>query len=323
MNSSSPQPPAPAASGAQIDAGQLPWQPVCDAEVLAASADWPRNDSLCDSLSTDAGSIRNQQLPAAFGRRWLHGFGQARVPGRDPGVFLAADSDGLGWDMPACAHYCGAALVSTHQVSGDFDARLEFKASHLAPGIALELSAITLGAQSRMRVDAATQAAISDGPRSGHSLVFDVHGTPPYVCAECDEDNGFRIAWNASYTLTEFVADLRPWEADPRPVGRPQSSNLYNVYGADSLPQAWPQSDQWHGLRLIRLGHRFACLVQPGAQGQWQCAGQVRHVGMPASIHLRVAAKHWVKGDRPYASATRIRLRNFVVAQAAAGGASS
>lgn len=246
-------------------------------------------------------------MPKKVLDHWIHGYSKARTPSQDHGVFAAADEDGVGWDMPACAHYTGAGLVLPEQIGGDFDARVQFMCTHFAPGVALELAAIAVGPQ---RVMGRKDNPKGAGAKDGHDLVFDVHGTPPYVSAECDEDNGFRIGWNTSYTVTEFV----PGALDNSRGMQAQSSNLFNAYGADKAPPLWPQPAQWHGLRLLRIGHQFACLFQPGCSGPWWCSGEVRHSAMPWAVHLRLAAKHWTKVAN-MAPATRVRFRHFELLQ--------
>ena len=147
-------------------------------------------------------------------------------------------------------------------------------------------------------------------------MVFDVHGTPPYVSAECDEADGFRISWNTAYTATEFVSRANSSEGvgQPMPTARAQSSNLYNAYGADTAPENWPQPLPWNSLRLMRQGHRFACFFQVMSTGPWRCAGEASHHGMPGAVHLRLAAKHWPKNGG-YAVGTRVRLRHFQLHQ--------
>ena len=289
---------------------RLPWHMGNAQKWEAASAGWRRQAALCDTfmdaMAADQAAaawrnLRAGQMPPKVLAHWLHGYSKTRVPAQDHGAFAAADDDGVGWDMPACAHYTGAGLVLPEQIGGDFDARVQFMCTHFAPGVALELAAIAMGPQRYM----GGQSHKGSGNKEDFDLVFDVHGTPPYVSAECDEDNGFRIGWNTAYSVTEFVPS-----APGNKEAQAQSANLFNAYGANSAPAHWPQPTQWHGLRLMRRGHQFACLFQPQCQGPWRCAGEVRHSAMPWAIHLRLAAKHWTKMGR-IAPATRIRWRHF------------
>jgi hypothetical protein len=88
------------------------------------------------------------------------------------------------------------------------------------------------------------------GPKTGHGLVFDVHGTPPYVSAESDEAGGFRISCNTSYTVTDFVPRANNSEGTGQAMpGLVHSPPIRTTLMARTL-------------RLVRQGHRFACLFQ-------------------------------------------------------------
>lgn len=310
-------------SSSPLPPSALPWQSGDAQPWITASAAWQRNAALSDTFlnvlmdgpsKADAWrALKAGQMPRAVLERWIHGYSTERLAARDHGAFAAADDNGVGWDMPACSHYTGAALVLPEQVGGDFDAQVQFMCSHFSAGVALELAAIAVGPQSVMGHKDSIKGA---GPKSGHGLVFDVHGTPPYASAECDEVDGFRMSWNTSFSVTEFVPSAASSDSSGQVAmgSRPQSSNLYNAYGKDFAPAHWPQPHQWHGLRLVRRGHRFACLYRAMNTGPWLCAGEVTHSAMPGAVHLRLAAKHWPKSGN-YAVGTRIRFRHFELYQ--------
>ena len=129
---------------------------------LDVSAGWALNDLLSNALQdvwtgedpkTTAEAwqaLKTGQMPRKVLNHWLHGYSVERQPSRDHGAFAAVDGDGAGWDMPACSHYAGAALVLPEQIGGDFDAHVQFMCSHFSAGVALELAAYAVGPQSVM-----------------------------------------------------------------------------------------------------------------------------------------------------------------------------
>ena len=216
----------------------------------------------------------------------------------------SVDGPGLQLVFPEGALYSGGAAVLRMPVMGDFDARTGFSCSPVNQGCTLEMAVITIDPPPMGWTETDRQKLDPANPASAKkiSLVFDVHGTPPYVSAECDEDNGFRIGWNRSFTLTEFAATA---------TRGAQSSNLYNRYGADvAAPAADAGPHDVKGeLRLVRRAGFFATYFRQAGQTQWQCSGTLFNEQLPSQMYLRLGAKHWKKKDK--APAATVRFHDF------------
>lgn len=200
-------------------------------------------------------------------------------------------------DMPAGTLYSGGGAVLALPIVDAFDARVRFTASHVAQGSTLELAAITVAPPQQSAID-------RDNPREDlyRNLVFDVHGAPPYVSSECDEDDGFRLGWNCAYTVTDFQYSAS---------GGAASSNIYNQYGKDC---GGPQQGEVSGeLRLVRSHDGvWASYFRVAGEAAWRCSGSRFLPGMPPVAYLRVAAKHWPKHGAA-APPNRVSFSDFAV----------
>lgn len=216
---------------------------------------------------------------------------------------------GLCIEMVAGKQYSGGGAVLRQPVQGDFDLQVDFADTAPAQGSTLELAVITIDPPLYRR------AAELDRAKLTHldtSPVFDVHGTPPYVSAECDEADGYRMGWNRSYTLTRTLDE--PWMAPDgqlamAPVAR--SDNLYNRYGRDVGPKPEAGKPATGTLRLVRKGSIFASYFRATAQDDWQCSGTQCNPNMPPQLYVRLAAKHWLKAGLTRAPARTVRFFNF------------
>lgn len=209
--------------------------------------------------------------------------------------FGPASTPGLILDMPQGFGYSGGAGVLKAPLLTDFDARINFQADNTGPGLAFELAGITIDPPRSSLIDHHDTSA--DKYRS---LVFDVHGAPPYVSSECDEGDGFRIGWNMACNPTYFVDQ------------QAASMNMYNRYGADV---GGPHDGHTIAgeLRLVRRGDFWASYFRTQAGTPWRCSGTVHFPGLPQRIYLRLGAKHWPKGSNSRAAANRVRFTNAVV----------
>lgn len=183
--------------------------------------------------------------------------------------------------------YSGGGAVCRTPLVGDFDLRVGFSCTRRSLAAALELAVITVdppppGFSSMYRPDLKEKKT---------SLVFDVHGAPPYVSCECDEADGFRISWNRAYTLTRFVDE----QVGTPPVRRTstQSANHYNRYGSDIGPASTAAIEG--ELRLVRSRGFFASYVRVQGEAAWQCSGTLWNEQLPSQLYVRLAAKHWNK----------------------------
>ena len=128
------------------------------------------------------------------------------------------------------------------------------------------------------------------------NLTFDVHGAPPYASSERDEDDGFRIGWNNCYNLTRIDND---WRA--------RSANMYNKYSRDV---GYARQDSPSGsLRLTRNGSIFNAYYKDKFNPTWVCSGSALVPNLGEDVYIRLAAKHWQKGDIP--PANTIVFKNF------------
>jgi hypothetical protein len=172
--------------------------------------------------------------------------------------------------------YASAGIVTRDPVLADFDARMRFSVASPGAGTTFELAAITIDPPRQSQLD----AALAD--QFTRSRVYDVHGAPPYVSSEFDEDDGWRIGWNRGSAQT--VADA---------AGKVVSDNHFNRYGDDSGPKPHGAATGW--LRLVREGTKWTAFRRDDATGQWLSTGEVLHMNVAGPVYLRLAAKHWVK----------------------------
>lgn len=200
---------------------------------------------------------------------------------------------GLHVEFLAGTEYASAGLVTRMPVVGDFDARVSFTVANPIAGTTFELAAIS--------VDPPGQSALEQTKANSftRSRVYDVHGVPPYVSSEYDEDDGWRIGWNRGSAATE-----------PGEDGKPRSDNHFNRYGRSSSPVATRPVEGW--LRLVRSGTHWATYRLDG-QGLWVVTGEVVHMNLPDAVFLRLAAKHWVKRSEGAiaAPANRVSFHSF------------
>lgn len=217
--------------------------------------------------------------PTLDANRWVGGYSNLNnesVIRIGQGVHIAMQKGTL---------YSGGGIVTRQPVCGDFDAVVQFSATHPQPGTTLELAAITIDPPRGTRIDRTKLLEPRDV-----SLVFDVHGAPPYVSSECDEADGFRMSWNRSYTVTRYNNDN-----PSKPVA--QSDNHYNRYGEDVGNKATGAVAGW--LRLVRNGSEFSSYFKYAEGDSWQCSGTQSNTNFGAQLFLRFAAKHWSKKGAP------------------------
>lgn len=190
--------------------------------------------------------------------------------------------------------YSGGAAVLRDAIIGRFDARVDFRVESPAQGTTFEMAAIAIDpGASRSNNQSLTTETVS--------LLFDVHGAPPYASAERDEDDGFRIGWNNCSNLTRVLED---WSAS--------SVNMYNRYGRDV--GSGLAAHQSGSLRLMRSGSLFAAYYADTSRQRWICCGAATVATLPDAVFLRLAAKHWPKGGGP-APANCVTFSNFTVRQ--------
>ena len=182
---------------------------------------------------------------------------------------------GLRWRFTKGHTYASAGVITRDPLTGDFEAELRFEVANPAPGTTFELAAI--------QVSPPPMTELPPAQFSPAHRVFNVHGAPPYVSSEFDEDDGWRIGWNLGSRQGGWNAQ-GDWHAD----------NTDNQYGNDvDGPHAGPTTG-W--LRLARQGgNHWSSHGRRADSGAWQQTGSQQVDLLDGPVHLRIAAKHWVK----------------------------
>ena len=239
--------------------------------------------------------------------RWTDSFAANVLSDRWVGGHLNAEPDctisvgnGLVFAFAASAKYASAAVVTREPVVGDFDACVRFRVQNPTQGTTFELAAITVDPPRSSALDNATA---TDDTRS---RCYDVHGVPPYVSSEFDENDGWRIGWNRSSAQSRAFLD----EEDGKL--KTVSDNHFNRYGKDSGPKPAGPAEGW--LRLVREGDTWRSFRLDDTE-TWQPTGVVLHMNMPRAVFLRLAAKHWKKtrAGLQQAPENRIEFHDFAL----------
>lgn len=211
---------------------------------------------------------------------WTAGYSHAN---QDTCIY---QEDGLHIDIKQGGEYSGAAAVTCSSYHGDFDAQVDFHVTSPHQGTTFEMAAIGID-PGYFNID--NQSL--NGKKV--NLTFDVHGAPPYVSSERDENDGFRTGWNNSFNLTKIGSvseqdgeiKIDDWVAS--------SVNMYNKYRRDV---GYGGSDSPRGtLRLIRRGSVFSSYYKDALNKSWVCSGTVLVHNLQSEAFIRLAAKHWKK----------------------------
>ncbi|GGW42662.1 hypothetical protein GCM10010503_18910 [Streptomyces lucensis JCM 4490] len=172
--------------------------------------------------------------------------------------------------------YSGGGLGVTHGLRGDFAAEVLVESAVAAQATMCEMAAVN--------ADPGTHHPPYDDdgspwfPRTfrDKDAFYDPHGAPPFVGAEHDEDDGYRINWN---------------------LGTLYDTNQYGPPVGDGRVLA-------ARLRLERRGAYFAAYTRNDVDAHdWVCVGTVRNDSMNETVHLRCSGKRWRQEDP--ADATR------------------
>ncbi len=221
------------------------------------------------------------------GLRWAAGYLNT-----SPEAHLTLGGPGIEFSFAAGKDYASCGLVTRAAITGNFEARVHFEVTRPAAGATFELAAISIDPPRESQADAAQANPYA------LSRVYDVHGAPPYVSSEFDENDGWRIGWNRASASTVVGAN-----------GQPISDNHFNRYGQNTRPLdiAGPVRG-WLALR--RAG---ADWFSGGAQDDgaaWRETGSVRDMNLPDAVFLRLGAKHWPKAGGP-SPAQCVRMLRF------------
>ncbi|MCA3124022.1 MAG: hypothetical protein ING90_15335 [Rhodocyclaceae bacterium] len=207
-------------------------------------------------------------------------------------------SNGFRVTLAQGTQYASAGIALRTPVVGDFDVRVAFHVSAPAKGTTFEVAAVTVDPPRESALDNTNEALTA----YGRSRIYDVHGAPPYVSSEFDENDGWRIGWNRAAGQTR-----------PGPTGVLIADNHFNRYGHTSGPKPTGETSGW--LRLVRTGDDWTS-YRSGEGAAWVPTGMVRWMNMPLAVFIRLAAKHWpkVEGRAPANAVTftRVELRSAV-----------
>jgi hypothetical protein len=169
--------------------------------------------------------------------------------------------------------YSGGGVGTAFPLDGDFTAEVDYAWTTASQATMCEMAVINVDPAKHRpgwRTDANGQP-VANPPESfrDKNAFFDPHGCPPFVGAERDEDDGFRINWNLG---TDY---------DNNQYGRPHG-NGKAMAGR---------------LRLDRRGGWFAAYYKDAGNPDWVALGAVRNDSMNARVWLRCAAKRWRQED--------------------------
>jgi glycerophosphoryl diester phosphodiesterase len=154
--------------------------------------------------------------------------------------------------------YSGGGVGLVLPIEGSFAAEVDFEADVAQQSTMCEL-AVT-------NVDPAAHQPDAPGTARQKAAFFNPHGAPPFVGAEHDEDDGYRINWNLGS------------EYDDNQYGRPVGDGTV-LAGR---------------FRLERRGHFFSAYYRNAADAtDWVCVGAVCNDSLNARVYLRAAGKRW------------------------------
>jgi len=183
--------------------------------------------------------------------------------------------NGLRFEFTEGTQYASAGIVTRDALHGDFVAALHFEVANPGQGCTFELAAVQVPPP---ELTGLPPAEFSDAHR-----VYNVHGAPPYVSSEFDENDGWRIGWNWGHR--QGARNARgEWVAD----------NTDNRYGKSKFGPVSGAVSGW--LQLSRTGgSRWQCHGRLRETDPWNLSGEQSTELLSGPVYLRLVAKHWVK----------------------------
>jgi hypothetical protein len=156
-------------------------------------------------------------------------------------------------------YYSGGGVGYVPGIRGDFAAEVDYTAATMGQATTLEMAIVN--------VDPGAHRGKPPESFRDKDSFYDPHGAPPFVGAEHDEDDGFRINWNMGS------------EYDSNQYGRP--------VGDGKTPRA-------ARLRLERRGAYFSAYYRNDVDARdWVCCGVTRNHSMNDVVYLRCVGKRW------------------------------
>lgn len=191
-------------------------------------------------------------------KKWK--FGYARIDNTETLVY---QDNGFHIEIQEGLRYSGGSAVSAFPLRGNFTITVGFTITNLQTAGTMELAVINTYANRSYN-------NVKQTERQDDS--FDVHSSPPFVCVENDEADGFRVMNNlCSTTFTNRYN---------RDVGEGKCLKGY--------------------LRLDRVGPYFTGYYKDETLIEWVGCGSIINESLNDLVFIRIGAKHWEKGNRPY-----------------------
>lgn len=155
--------------------------------------------------------------------------------------------------------YSGGGLGLKRGIRGDFVAEVDYQVQTVGQATTLEMAVLN--------VDPGAHQAKPPTTFRQKDSFFDPHGAPPYVGAEHDEQDGYRINWN---------------------LGTEYDNNQYGRAVGDGET---PRSGR---LRLERRGPYFSAYYRNDVDApDWVCVGVTRNDSLNPVVYLRCVGKRW------------------------------
>jgi len=188
------------------------------------------------------------------------------------------------WDAASeWPFYSGGGFGTAFGVEGNFVAEVDFEMETTSQATMCEMAITNVDPSRHMpgwRLDEsgapmkdARGNRIANTPQSfrDKSSFFNPHGAPPFVGAEHDEDDGYRINYNLGV------------EYDNNHYGRPVGN------GATHKGR----------FRLERRGPYFSAYYMDTENADWVCSGVCRNDSMNDVVFIRCAGKRWRQETSP------------------------
>lgn len=171
--------------------------------------------------------------------------------------------------------YSGGGFGTAFAVDGDFAAEVDFSMRVTCQATMCEMAAVNVDPTKhhpgwRVAADGTRVPNVPQSFRDKDSF-FDPHGAPPFVGAEHDEDDGYRINYNLG---TEY---------DHNQYGRPVGDG----------------TTKRGRLRLERRGAHFTAYYKDEQNADWVCAGACENNSLNRLVFIRCAGKRWRQETDP------------------------
>ncbi len=155
--------------------------------------------------------------------------------------------------------YSGGGLGLKRGIRGDFVAEVDYQVQIVGQATTLEMAVLN--------VDPGAHQANPPTTFRQKDSFFDPHGAPPYVGAEHDEQDGYRINWN---------------------LGTEYDNNQYGRAVGDG------ETPRRGRLRLERRGPYFSAYYRNDVDApDWVCVGVTRNDSLNPAVYLRCVGKRW------------------------------